>query len=124
VAVKVAVVAADATAVDHVVAGQPATVAACAALVAIGSAAAIAPVAAGTASLARLAPGKNSGGYDKTNAEDELHGQTEAILYRSSQKNEGSTSRAHRARGRAPGRRAHSPSPDPGERACGIWVRG
>ena len=76
VAVKVAAVAADATAVDHVVAGHAATVAVCAALVAVGSVAALAPVAAGTASLARLASGKNSGTENQTNDEDALHRDT------------------------------------------------
>jgi hypothetical protein len=47
--------------VDHVVAGQAATVAVCAALVAVGSSTAVAQVAAGTAPLARLASSENSG---------------------------------------------------------------
>lgn len=61
----------------------PVTVAG-AALVAIGSAIAIAPVAAGTGYLARAA-GKNRGHQNETYAEDELHGETDLIAYQSPQ---------------------------------------
>lgn len=84
VAFNVAVLATGGTAANHVVAEEPATVAVSGAtLVAIGSVATGAPVATHTAFLARLAASQDSDNCEKANANNELHGQTGAILDRS-----------------------------------------
>ena len=77
---EVAIVAAGTTATIHVVAEDPATIAVVAALVAVGSVAARAPVApAASIALAR-ASREHPGGQDKANEKDRFHGKTRSIL--------------------------------------------
>jgi len=89
VASNVAVLATDRPAADHVVAEEPATIAVSgAALKAVGAVATGAPVAARAAFLARLAAGRDGSNHEKTNANNELHGQTGVSLDRSPQEDE------------------------------------
>jgi hypothetical protein len=75
VASNVAVLAADGTAANDVVAEEPATIAISGTgLVAVGPVVAGAPVAAFAAFLARLAGGQHGDNCEKADANNDLHG--------------------------------------------------